>query len=110
MAVGADTATTGDIGHLYPRLRSKGVTITAQHYVSEIANKTATITEVWGGDAQHSVPIDSIVLNMQRFPERSLSDALAKQFQGEIHRIGDCLAPRRVDEAIYEGEKTGRAI
>lgn len=110
MAVGADTATTGDIGHLYPRLRSKGVTITAQHYVSEIAGNTATIAEVWGGDAHHTVSIDSIVLNMQRFPERSLFDALGERFEGEIHRIGDCLAPRRIDEAIYEGEKTGRAI
>jgi hypothetical protein len=47
---------------------------------------------------------------MQRFPERTLFDALVDRFEGEIHRIGDCLAPRRIDEAIYEGEKIGRAI
>jgi len=86
------------------------VTITAQHFVSEIVDGTAVIAEVWGGDAQHCVPIDSIVLNMQRFPRRSLFDELEQRFEGEIHRIGDSLAPRRVDEAIYEGEKTGRAI
>lgn len=109
MAVGADTATTGDIGHLYPRVRSKGIEITAQHYVAGIEHGVATISEVWGGK-EHEVPIDSIVLNMQRFPERTLYDHLSADFSGVLHRIGDCMAPRHVDEAIYEGEKIGRAI
>ncbi|WP_396909175.1 NAD(P)-binding protein [Mycolicibacterium sp.] len=109
LAVGADTVTTGDIGHLYPRVRSKGVTITAQHYVAELANGVATIAEVWGG-TQHDITVDSVVLNMQRFPRLELFAELSERFEGPIHRIGDCLAPRHIDEAIYEGEQIGREL
>ena len=27
-----------------------------------------------------------------------------------LHRIGDCLAPRKLDHAIYEGELAGREL
>ena len=29
---------------------------------------------------------------------------------GEVHRIGDCLAPRTAEEAVLEGLKAGAAI
>lgn len=28
----------------------------------------------------------------------------------ELHRIGDCVAPRKVDMAIWEGHQVGREI
>ena len=28
----------------------------------------------------------------------------------ELHRIGDCVAPRRADSAIYEGYMIGKRI
>jgi hypothetical protein len=28
----------------------------------------------------------------------------------ELYRIGDCVAPRKVDMAILEGDKVGRSI
>jgi hypothetical protein len=28
----------------------------------------------------------------------------------ELYRIGDCVAPRKVDMAIWEGHKLGREI
>lgn len=39
-------------------------------------------------------------------------DDLVEQLDGivDIHRAGDCLAPRSVEEAIYEGLKVGWAI
>ncbi|MDO8568371.1 MAG: FAD-dependent oxidoreductase [Dehalococcoidales bacterium] len=44
----------------------------------------------------------------------AVSDArLAKTIQGkvdEIHLIGDCVEPRRIIEAIYEGARLGREI
>ena len=27
-----------------------------------------------------------------------------------LHRIGDCVAPRKLDHAIYEGELAGREL
>ncbi|HEY5334265.1 MAG TPA: NAD(P)-binding protein, partial [Solirubrobacterales bacterium] len=106
---GAETMTTVDLGSVYPRVVGKGVTITAQHLIADIADGKATIASVWGG-GQHVAELDSIVINMSRSPERALYEELLGGFKGELHRAGDCLAPRHVDEAIYDGEKVGRAL
>ena len=29
---------------------------------------------------------------------------------GELHAIGDCLAPRNLEAAIYDGERVGRML
>lgn len=53
--------------------------------------------------------IDHVVLAMLRTP---VDDLYRELDEGpiEVHRIGDALAPRRPAEAIYEGEKLGRAL
>ena len=96
-----------DVGHLYPRLYAAGVTLTPQHIVGEVNADGAVLTRIWDGDSRVS-PIDSIVTVMLRDSQTSLLSSLQAEF--EVTQIGDCLAPRRVDEAIYEGEIAGRAI
>ncbi|RWG04130.1 FAD-dependent oxidoreductase [Mesorhizobium sp.] len=65
---------------------------------------------------QHSVSaqpiifenIDTLVLCLGHEPEDELSamlDSIA-----EVHMIGDCLAPRTAEEAVYEGLKIGVAL
>ncbi|CUR55521.1 putative NADH oxidase [metagenome] len=96
-----------DLGHLYPRLHAAGVTLTPQHAVGEVNSEGAVLTRIWDG-ASRVVPVDSIVTVMLRDPETSLLASLQAEF--DVTQVGDCLAPRRVDEAIYEGEMAGRAI
>jgi 2,4-dienoyl-CoA reductase-like NADH-dependent reductase (Old Yellow Enzyme family) len=96
-----------DIGHLYPRLHAAGVTLTPQHIVAEVNPEGAVLARIWDGN-QRVVPVDAIVTVMLRDPVTSLLPALDAEF--EVTQVGDCLAPRRVDEAIYEGEMAGRAI
>jgi len=52
--------------------------------------------------------IDTLVLCQGHQPV----DDLAAELEGlvEFRRIGDCLAPRTAEEAIYEGLKAGWAI
>ncbi len=41
------------------------------------------------------------------------ADGLYKELKGtvgELHRIGDCVAPRTADSAIFEGSRVGRVI
>jgi 2,4-dienoyl-CoA reductase-like NADH-dependent reductase (Old Yellow Enzyme family)/NADPH-dependent 2,4-dienoyl-CoA reductase/sulfur reductase-like enzyme len=40
---------------------------------------------------------------------RGLGDELARAGRA-VHRVGDCLAPRRLDAAIIEGDRAGRAV
>jgi len=52
---------------------------------------------------------DTLVISYGNAVDTTLVDQL-EDFAGEIHVIGDSLAPRSVEEAIYEGLVVGRTI
>jgi hypothetical protein len=55
--------------------------------------------------------VETLVLATGHAPEATLADALsAAGYQGELHLIGDCLAPRTAEEAVLEGLKVGAEI
>ncbi|WP_296743304.1 FAD-dependent oxidoreductase [Mesorhizobium sp.] len=81
-----------------------------------------TYARVFGCDGgtvymQHSVSeqpilfenIDTLVLCMGHQPEDELSAMLMDQVP-EVHVIGDSLAPRTAEEAVYEGLKVAAAL
>lgn len=107
MFLGDNIVLTLDIPHLYPRLHAAGVTLSPQHAVMEVTPAGAVLCRIWDGAAR-VVPIDSLITVMMR----DVNDALLESLQAEfpVSQIGDCLAPRTVDEAIYEGEIAGRAV
>jgi hypothetical protein len=49
------------------------------------------------------------VLSIGNEAEASLYFALQGKVK-ELHRIGDCLAPRKIDDAIVDGERVGRML
>jgi 2,4-dienoyl-CoA reductase-like NADH-dependent reductase (Old Yellow Enzyme family) len=53
--------------------------------------------------------VDTVVLALGHEQEAGLSDALA-DWPGELHRIGDCVAPRTAEEAVLEGLKVGSLV
>ncbi len=107
MFVGDKTATQLHLPYIYPRLAQKGIKLSPQKFVESVREGTAAVYNIWDG-SQTAVAVDSIILNMGRTPD-ALFDALNDRLPS-VHRIGDCLAPRNVDEAIYEGEELGRAL
>ncbi len=52
---------------------------------------------------------DTLVLAMGHESDSRLSGDLA-DWTGEMHEIGDCLAPRTAEEAVLEGLKAGAAV
>jgi hypothetical protein len=95
------------------RLLQKGVSFTPDIAVMEVSgeagakgvkgfNVYSNIWDAWG-------PFDSIVLAMGQKADDSLYTALKGQVK-ELHRIGDSVAPRKVDMAIWEGHRIGREI
>ena len=53
--------------------------------------------------------IEAVVLSLGN----DVNDSLYHTLQGkvtELYRIGDCVAPRRVEQAVYEGSKVGRDL
>jgi len=53
--------------------------------------------------------VDTLVAALGHERVADLADALA-DYAGEVHLIGDCLAPRTAEEAVLEGLKVARAL
>ena len=53
--------------------------------------------------------VDTVVLALGHEPESSLAQSLAG-WPGELHRIGDCVAPRTAEEAVLEGLKVASRL
>ncbi len=53
--------------------------------------------------------VDTLVAALGHERVADLEDALA-DYAGEVHLIGDCLAPRTAEEAVLEGLKVARAL
>ena len=53
--------------------------------------------------------VDTLVLAMGHQSRRALEESL-QDWDGELHVIGDCLAPRTAEEAVLEGLRVGAAL
>jgi mycofactocin system FadH/OYE family oxidoreductase 2 len=107
--VGADLGPSQDLYLSRQRLLQKGVTLTPDFAVMEIKG-----TEVHGFNVYSNVwdvlsGYDSIVTAMGNDACDGLYFAL-KGKVAELYRIGDCVAPRKVDMAIHEGYMAGKRV
>ena len=101
------TVTTLDRSFVYQRLFSKGLRYRLNSWVSEIGNGTVTAYNLYSGEAEKLDGITAVVL----ITGRVANDGLYRELKGHLehlHRVGDCVAPRSLDHAIYEGFVAGR--
>jgi mycofactocin system FadH/OYE family oxidoreductase 2 len=111
--IGAELGPTQDLYLTRQRLLQKGVTFTPDIAVIEVAGEAGAKT-VKGFNVYSNVwdqwgTYDSLVLAMGQ----KVDDALYMSLKGkvpELYRIGDSVAPRKVDMAIWEGHRIGREI
>ncbi len=61
------------------------------------------------GEAMIVEEVDTLVLCQGQEPEDDLLTGL-QDYGGEVHGVGDCLAPRSAEEAVFEGLKVGCAL
>jgi hypothetical protein len=107
--VGQDLGGTQDMYLTRQRLLKKGVTFTPDYAVMEIKDMALQGFNVYSNEWYPIGGYDSIVLIMGNRVEDSLYLALKGRIK-ELYRIGDCVAPRKIDMAIHEGDKIGRMI
>jgi hypothetical protein len=107
--VGTDLGPPQDLYLTRQRLLQKGVTFTPDFAVMEIKGLEVHGFNVYSNEWNTFNGYDTIVLAMGNRVEDGLYRALKGRVK-ELHRIGDCVAPRKVDMAIYEGDKVGRMI
>lgn len=111
--IGAELGPTQDLYLSRQRLLQKGVTFTPDIAVMEVAGdagaKTVKGFNVYSNAWNEWGPFDAIVLAMGQ----KVDDDLYMSLKGkvpELYRIGDCVAPRKVDMAIWEGHRVGREV
>ncbi|MGE7955105.1 FAD-dependent oxidoreductase [Pseudomonas sp. NPDC089530] len=82
-------------------LHKLGIAITPYARLYGCDDNTVYLQHTASGEPMLMENVDTLVLCQGHQPV----DSLASELQGlvEIRRIGDCLAPRTVEEAIYEG-------
>jgi len=99
---------TGDWPWLMPRAVAAGIAMRASTSVERIAAGEVTLRSTLGGPTEQ-LAADSVVLAMLRTSD----DALYLELKARglpVRRIGDCVAPREVDDAVLEGFREAQAI
>ena len=102
-------ATTLDMAHVYGRLLGKGLAYRLNSWALGVDGGTVTIFNLYTGAQETLEGVDTIVLATGAKANDDLYLALKGQAEN-LHRIGDCVAPRKLDHAIYEGELAGREL
>ena len=103
-----DLASSRDWGKVHGMLRRAGVRFHVDRELTEITAESVTMRDLYTGEAETLDAIDTVVM----VQGGSANDALFHALQGTLdcHLIGDAMSPRRVNDAIKEGELAARAI
>jgi hypothetical protein len=108
--VSPNLAATRDWGKVYGKLRRQGVTFSCDVELKSVAGSTAVFRDVFT-NADLPRAFGSLV----QVVGSAANDGLMRELKGkalhsQLYMVGDCLAPRRVSDAIREGELIARAI
>ncbi len=107
--VGAELGPTQDLYLTRQRLMQKGATFTPDFAVMEIRGTDVHGFNVYSNEWKTFSGFDTVVTAMGNRVNDSLYLALKGRVR-ELRRIGDCVAPRKVDMAIHEGYVAGRKL
>src|SRR5262245_3284740 len=103
------TLTTLDMAHLYQRLLSKGLTYRLNSWATAIDGDRVELVNLYSGVHESLQAIETVVLATGPKANEDLYFALKGRIDN-LHRIGDCVAPRKLDHALYEGALAGREL
>ena len=104
------TAVTADMPLLYERLLKKGLSARVNSWVSRVEPGSVVAFNMYTGE-EFTLVADTVVLAMAPKANDDLYFALKQNgVVAEVHRIGDCVSPRKLDHAIYEGYVAGREL
>ncbi|OGN96237.1 MAG: NADH:flavin oxidoreductase, partial [Chloroflexi bacterium RBG_13_51_18] len=107
--IGSELGPSQDSYLAHQRLVQKGVTFTTDFAVTEIQGTAVKGLNYYSNEWHTFEGYDSVVYAMGSRVE----DSLYKELKGkvkELYRVGDCVAPRKIDMAVLEGEQVGREI
>lgn len=109
MFVSPQLIATQDLALWYQRALSKGITFLPQTQVRRVEGRTVVVADRFSQEERALAEVDTVVVAVYRLPRQDLY--LALKAQGlEVYRAGDCVAPRRISQAVLEGNRVGRLL
>jgi 2,4-dienoyl-CoA reductase (NADPH2) len=107
--VGNELARTGDLAPANARLQQAGVELHRRSILRSVRKGVAVLEDRVTG-TRRDLRVGAVVDAGHRLPEDTLWDALAGHPELHVARVGDCVAPRTVHEAILEGRRAALAL
>ncbi|MBI3967667.1 MAG: hypothetical protein HY329_18675 [Chloroflexi bacterium] len=93
----------------YQRLLELGVRFRPLTAVAHVDGERVTVKHVFTNARDTIQGVEAVVAAMAPRASDALFHALQDQVE-QLHLIGDAVAPRGIEEAVYEGQKVGREI
>ena len=104
-------AASRDWGKAYGSLRRLGVVFTTDHDLTSIGEHSVSFLDVFTKEPKTIANVDALVLvNGAVAQNRLFHELRSARKDLEVHLIGDALAPRRINDAIFEAELVARKI
>jgi mycofactocin system FadH/OYE family oxidoreductase 2 len=105
--VGRDLVATHDIVGWMQRVLAHGVEMTTHTSVVRIEPGQVIVTDRFAA-GERAISADVVVLGTYDRPEQGLYYALKGRVP-RLYRAGDCVSPRRIEQAIAEGRQIGES-
>ncbi len=106
--IGRDLVATQDLTGWMQRTLPHNVVHTPHTSVVRIEPNGVIVADKYA-DGERLLPADIVVLGTYERPSSTLYDTLKGRVQ-RLYRIGDCVTPRRIEQAIAEGRQIGEMI
>lgn len=106
--IGRDLVATNDIVLWKQRVLPHGIQLTPHTTVVRIEPGRVIVVDRFA-EGERALPADLVVLGTYERPSQELYQALKGRIP-RLFRIGDCVAPRRIEQAILEGRQVGEQV
>ena len=104
-------AASRDWGKAYGMLRRLGVVFTTDHDLAAVGDHAVTLLDVFTKELMDIAGLDALVLVNGAMAQSGLFHDLRSRLKDvDVHLIGDAVAPRRINDAIFEAELVARKI
>lgn len=107
--IGVALAPIGELNLMRGRLLQKGVTFVQETEVMEIGHRKVSARDIYSHRIISFEGHDTVVVDAGNVAENSLYRQLKGKVE-ELYHVGDAVAPRGIDMAVWEGNAVGNKL
>ena len=94
---------------MHKRLYKGGADIITSHSVKKLTKTSVVIQNVFSGKTREIKGVDTFLFAGRSCSDNALYNAL-KASGREVYAVGDCVAPRAIEQVLFESEEVTRTV